>query len=40
VIRVLDADLADIFPDNNSVNVALRELLRLTGGGATRNEEG
>ena len=26
VIRVLDADLAEIFPDNDSVNVALRTI--------------
>jgi hypothetical protein len=40
VIRVLDADLAEVFPDNASVNEALRALLRLTGEVATRNDEG
>jgi hypothetical protein len=29
-IRVLDQDLADVFPDNASVNEALRTLVRIT----------
>ena len=30
VIRVLEPELAEIFPDNTSVNEALRTLVRLT----------